>query len=213
MVSHNSVGIRRWYVAVAFHGYQRRHRCPSAIPSSGRLSIPAPWPGTSTPMAMACTCTSHLQGNTGDLTTVFPASRRHWRWVSILPSHCPPRGRNAKPRALLAAGTDPSAAKQEEKRLAARASVDTFQAVGREWLAKSSARRGETTQAWVISWLEKNIFPAIGHIPIADLRARDVLDAVRIIEQRGAIDSAKRVLATAGRSSSMRSPPTPSPST
>jgi len=116
-------------------------------------------------------------------------------------------------RALLAAGTDPSAAKQEEKRLAARASVDTFQAVGREWLAKSSARRGETTQAWVISWLEKNIFPAIGHIPIADLRARDVLDAVRIIEQRGAIDSAKRVLATAGRSSSMRSPPTPSPST
>jgi len=102
-------------------------------------------------------------------------------------------------RALLAAGTDPSAAKQEEKRIAARASVDTFQAVGREWLAKSSARRGETTQARVVSWLEKNIFPAIGHVPIADLRARDVLDAVRIIEQRGAIDSAKRVLGYCGQ--------------
>lgn len=102
-------------------------------------------------------------------------------------------------RALLAAGTDPSAAKQEARRVAARASVDTFQAVGREWLAKTAARRGPDTQSRVESWLEKNIFPAIGAIPIADLRPRDVLDAVRIIEQRGAIDSAKRVLGYCGQ--------------
>lgn len=102
-------------------------------------------------------------------------------------------------RALLADGTDPSAAKQEARRVAARASVDTFQAIGREWLTKTAARRGPDTQSRVESWLEKNIFPAIGAVPIADLRPRDVLDAVRIIEQRGAIDSAKRVLGYCGQ--------------
>ena len=60
---------------------------------------------------------------------------------------------------------------------------------------KLSERRDETTQAQIASWLEKNIVPTIGHIPIADLRALDVLDAVRNVEERGAIDSAKRVLA------------------
>jgi len=102
-------------------------------------------------------------------------------------------------RGQLAAGIDPGAAKREEKINAARAAGHTFQAIGREWLAKTSARRGEKTQSRVVSWLEKNIFPAIGHIPIAELRPRDVLDAVRAIEQRGAVDSAKRVLGYCGQ--------------
>jgi integrase len=109
--------------------------------------------------------------------------------------------RRARERAreLLAAGTDPGEARRDEKQAASRAASQTFEAIGREWLDKTGARRGEKTQSRVVNWLEKNIFPAIGHAPIAELRPRDVLDAVRTIERRGAIDSAKRVLGYCGQ--------------
>lgn len=109
------------------------------------------------------------------------------------------RKRREKAREQLAEGIDPSAAKREEKAAAARAGAETFQALGREWLAKTAARRGPDTQSRVVSWLEKNIFPEIGHLPISTLRPRDVLDAVRKIEDRGAVDSARRVLGYIGQ--------------
>jgi integrase len=45
----------------------------------------------------------------------------------------------------------------------------------------------------VIESLEKDIFPAIGGRPIAELRAPEILEAIRKIEKRGAIDIAQRV--------------------
>lgn len=109
------------------------------------------------------------------------------------------RKTRASAREQLALGVDPGAAKREQKQHAARAAGETFEVIGREWLTKTGARRGPDTQSRVVSWLEKNIFPAIGRIPIADLRPRDVLDAVRTIEQRGAVDSARRVLGYCGQ--------------
>lgn len=109
------------------------------------------------------------------------------------------RKRRERAREQLAEGIDPSAAKRQEKVAAARAGAETFQAIGREWLTKTAGRRGPDTQSRVESWLEKNIFPAIGHFPITAVRPRDVLDAVRKIEERGAIDSARRVLGYIGQ--------------
>lgn len=109
------------------------------------------------------------------------------------------RKRREQARQQLAEGTDPSVAKKEQKAAAARADADTFEVIGREWLKKTAARRGPDTQSRVVSWLEKNIFPAIGATPITMLRPRDVLDAVRKIEERGAVDSAKRVLGYIGQ--------------
>lgn len=97
-------------------------------------------------------------------------------------------------KAQLAAGQHPGAAKQEAKRELARAAGSTFELVAREWLKKSGAERGEETQKRVVSWFTKDIFPVIGHMPISQLRPRDVLEAIRVIEARGAIDSAHRVL-------------------
>lgn len=102
-------------------------------------------------------------------------------------------------REQLATGVDPSAVRRQQKVASERAHLDTFEAVAREWLEKSGTRRGEKTQSRVASWLEKNIFPVIGPLAIKAIRPRDVLDAVRTIEQRGAIDSAKRVLGYCGQ--------------
>jgi integrase len=102
-------------------------------------------------------------------------------------------------REQLALGLDPGAVRKQEKQASVRAQLDTFEAIGREWLEKSGARRGEKTQARVVSWLEKNIFPVIGSMPITTIGSRDVLDAVRTIEARGAVDSARRVLGYIGQ--------------
>lgn len=104
------------------------------------------------------------------------------------------RKRRDQARVLLAAGTDPGAARQAAKKALARASTSTFEIVAREWLNKSGAKRAEETQERVTSWFVRDIFPAIGHLPISSIRPMDVLGALRVIEARGAIDSARRVM-------------------
>lgn len=109
------------------------------------------------------------------------------------------RQRRDKARELLADNIDPSTAKREEKQAQSIAAANTFEAVARVWLAKSAATRAASTQGKVTTWLEKNVFPAIGKMPITTIGPRDVLAAVRKMEERGAIDSAHRVKQICGQ--------------
>ncbi len=109
------------------------------------------------------------------------------------------RQRREKARELLAEGIDPSTAKREEKRAKASAAGNTFEAVARDWLAKTSAKRAAITQAKVKTWLEKDAFPFIGKMPISTISPRDVLAVARKMETRGAIDSAHRIKQLCGQ--------------
>lgn len=105
------------------------------------------------------------------------------------------RERRDAARKLLAVGIDPSAAKREEKRAKVDAAANTFEAVSREWLAKTSNKRAAITQAKVTRWLEKNVFPFIGKLPVSTIRAKDVLDRVaRRMEEHGIHESAHRIV-------------------
>jgi hypothetical protein len=109
------------------------------------------------------------------------------------------RQRREKARELLAEDKDPSTAKQEEKQAKAALAVNTFEAVAREWVMKTSATRMETTQRKISTWLEKDVIPYIGKKPIASLGPRDVLAALRKMESRGALDSVQRVKQICGQ--------------
>jgi hypothetical protein len=109
------------------------------------------------------------------------------------------RQRRDKARELLADGIDPSAAKKEDKQALTAAAANTFEAVAREWLTKNAASRKETTQLKVTTWLEKDVFPFIGTMPIAKIGPRDVLGALRIMEGRGSLDSVQRVKQVCGQ--------------
>lgn len=102
-------------------------------------------------------------------------------------------------RVSLAHDTDPSAAKREEREAKADAAANTFEIVARDWLKKTAADRGESTQSKITTWLEKDVFPHIGSRPIASIGPRDVLTTVRKIEARGAIDSAHRIKQVCGQ--------------
>ena len=109
------------------------------------------------------------------------------------------RQRRDKARELLAEGIDPSAAKKEEKQATAVAAANTFESVAREWMEKTAADRIESTQLKRKTWLEKDVFPFIGDMPIAKIGPRDVLGALRIMEGRGALDAVQRVKQVCGQ--------------
>ena len=109
------------------------------------------------------------------------------------------RQRREKARELLADGIDPSTAKREEKQAKADAAAHTFALVAREWLAKTAAERADATQNKITSWLEKDVIPFIGDMPISAIGPRDVLAALRKMEARGALDSVHRVKPVTGQ--------------
>ena len=104
-----------------------------------------------------------------------------------------------KARKLLAQGTDPNAAKRQSKQATTAASTNTFEAVARDWLVKTAAERMASTQGKVTTWLEKDVFPFIGTMPISTIGPRDVLAALRKMEARGALDSVQRVKQVCGQ--------------
>jgi len=109
------------------------------------------------------------------------------------------RKRRDAARELLAEGVDPSTAKQDAKQATADAAANTFESVARAWLGKTRAARMESTHAKVTTWLEKDVFPYIGTMPISTIGPRDVLAALRHMEGRGALDSVQRVKQICGQ--------------
>lgn len=109
------------------------------------------------------------------------------------------RQRRADVREKLADGIDPALAKRAERDAMTVAASQTFELVAREWLLKSAADRAETTQIKVTGWLEKDVFPFIGKMPISAIKPRDVLVTVQKMETRGAVDSAHRVKQICGQ--------------
>jgi len=109
------------------------------------------------------------------------------------------RDKREKAKEQLAAGDDPSIEKRKDKAIKVEASKNTFEVVARTWLEKSQADRMASTQAKVTTWLEKDIFPHIGKLPISEIGPRDVLGALRHMEGRGALDSVQRVKQICGQ--------------
>lgn len=104
-----------------------------------------------------------------------------------------------KARKLIASGSDPSAIKQADKRKEKELAANTFEAVSREWLAKQAKKWTPKSTQRITRLLERNIFPAIGNTPIAQVSAADFLGALQKIEIRGNIETAHRAMAISGR--------------
>lgn len=102
-------------------------------------------------------------------------------------------------RKQRASGLDPALVRKDERMAKAAVDVHTFEAVAREWLLRTAADRAASTQEKNVSWLERNVFPVIGSMPIATIKPTDVLRALRQIEARGAIESAHKIKQLCGQ--------------
>ncbi|MFZ6677106.1 tyrosine-type recombinase/integrase [Undibacterium sp. Tian12W] len=102
------------------------------------------------------------------------------------------RDKRTGARKSIDAGIDPNHAKRIEKIIKTKASANTFEIVAREWHANRKDQWQPRTAKNTLHRLEKDVFPYIGSYPIADIKSPVMLDVLRRIESRGAIDMAKR---------------------
>lgn len=96
-------------------------------------------------------------------------------------------------RDLLQAGIDPSEQRKVAKANRRTAAENTFEAVAREWFDKKSRTWAKNNADIVIRRLEKDVFPKIGGDPISKLTGPKLLEVLRAVEGRGAIESAHRI--------------------
>ena len=102
------------------------------------------------------------------------------------------RKRRDEARKLLANDVDPG-----EYRKAAKA--NSFELVAREWYTKHSPNWTDSHGSRIIRRLERDIFPWIGGKAIAEITAPQLLEVIRRVEHRGALETAHRALGNCGQ--------------
>ena len=92
---------------------------------------------------------------------------------------------------------DPNALKMQ--RLQQTDESILFKSLAMEWMADRKAVIKETTYLRDLSVFEKDLFPALGDMPIDQIKGKDVLICAKKIEARGALEMAKRSIPLTGR--------------
>lgn len=114
-------------------------------------------------------------------------------------------------RALVAQGIDPSQARKAAKQEAAHQDEQaqreaqglplhgSFESVAREWFDTRKDEWATTYAKKIFRRLEADVFPWLGKLPVPNITPPMVLDMLRKAENRGAIETAHRVLETCGQ--------------
>ncbi len=109
------------------------------------------------------------------------------------------REKRDQARKVIAAGGDPSVILKANKAGKNESNANSFESVTRIWLKNYSANLSTATSEKNLRLFQRDIFPWIGDKPISELKPKDILDAARRIEARGAVDTAKRAIQLCGQ--------------
>jgi integrase len=96
------------------------------------------------------------------------------------------RAEHSKARALVKQGIHPSHSRQAERLSNHAANANTFEAVAKEWISKKSPGWTPYYLRQVERFLESDVFPHVGRLPIRSVTAAHLLEIIRRIEGRGA---------------------------
>lgn len=144
---------------------------------------------------------------------VFPTGAKYWRLdyryatkrrtlsLGTYPdvSLAVARTKATAARSMLATGVDPCAAKQADKRALAVGVANSFEAIAREWLNRTTPGWAPKHAEKVTQRFDRDITPTLGNRPIADITAPEVLAMARRIEARGALETAHRAIGDCGK--------------
>ncbi|WP_343612677.1 integrase arm-type DNA-binding domain-containing protein [Novosphingobium sp.] len=103
------------------------------------------------------------------------------------------RAERDKARALLRDGIDPVVEKKQRKAVSLAETANTFEDLARAWHATTSKTLTPRYAKQVLSRLKDNVFADLGSLPVRKITAPMVLQVIRKIESRGAIEMAHRV--------------------
>lgn len=102
-------------------------------------------------------------------------------------------------RRLLANGIDPNEYKKQNKVQLISEATNSFEFVAREWFEKRKPKWSQKHATTVISRLENNIFPWLGNQTTDLITASMLLEVLRLMEDRGAVETAHRVKQICGQ--------------
>ncbi|MBV4414560.1 integrase arm-type DNA-binding domain-containing protein [Enterobacteriaceae bacterium YMB-R22] len=101
------------------------------------------------------------------------------------------RHKREEARRLVAAGVDPREHKRAVKEEQVKETI-TFESVAREWHA-TNKKWSEDHSRRVLKSLEDNLFTAIGKRSIEELKTRDLLAPIKLVEATGRFEVASRL--------------------
>lgn len=144
---------------------------------------------------------------------VMPTGSKYWRFryffdgkekllaLGVYPdiSLSDARERRSQARKTLAAGNDPAEVKKEAKRLEVLKSDNSLEVVAREWFEKRKHEWASITAEVALARLESHILPKLGQRQIADITPPEVLSMLRAVEDRGTLETARRVMNICGQ--------------
>jgi integrase len=149
-----------------------------------------------------------LADSSGLYLEVSPAGSKRWFWkyrkdgkegrmaLGSYPDVGLKAARNARDTAKLqkSDGRDPVQARKAEKLKATRPDGDTFKAVALEWYGKQAPQWSNSHAERSLRQLERDLFPWIGSRAMTDIHPMELLAALQKVEERGAVETADRVL-------------------
>jgi Arm DNA-binding domain len=151
-----------------------------------------------------------LSDGSGMYIEIAPAGQKWWRLkyrfggkekrisLGVYPevSLKTARDRRDVARKHLADGIDPSVVRKNERFAQVERCANSFEHAAREWFGKCSTTWVEDHKNRLLRLLERDVFPWIGARPIAEITSPELLSAIRRIEKRGALETARRALRT-----------------
>ncbi|KVK31369.1 tyrosine-type recombinase/integrase [Enterobacter hormaechei] len=103
------------------------------------------------------------------------------------------RDKREAAKKVLAVGNDPGEVKKAEKIAQKLGFENTFEAIAREWHQVRADRWSLRYREEIIDTFEKDVFPYIGKRPIAEIKPMELLETLRRMEKRGALEKMRKV--------------------
>jgi integrase len=104
------------------------------------------------------------------------------------------RERREAARATLRLNKDPAVEAERDRRAAVAAAGAAFKVSALAWHEDERPRWSADYAQVVMNALDRDVFPDLGRMPISEIDGPLILRALRKIERRGSIETAKRVL-------------------
>ena len=104
------------------------------------------------------------------------------------------RQRREEAKVLLSEGIDPSEHKKTVQSCPEGESPNSFERLAREWHLRQRNGWSQSHGDRILTRLENDVFPFIGKKDIAEIKPLELLEVIRRIEDRGALETAHRTL-------------------
>ncbi|MHB9330623.1 tyrosine-type recombinase/integrase [Phytobacter ursingii] len=96
-------------------------------------------------------------------------------------------------RKQVANGIDPVEERKTQKLAQKLSTENSFESVSREWHATKADRWTVAYREEIIKTFEQDVFPFIGKRPIGEIKPLELLEVLRRIEKRGALEKTRKV--------------------